>query len=208
MKALFLYAAACLGLVACAAAPPKPAPQSVAAPVTLDPSYDWHVLLTAPMGSLLKNMPVTLHEVLLFRDEAKRSEADEGDCYAIDATAPTFIARVPDEYLLCFQHDRLARIEATVRVPQDLAAKIFTDACALWFKNAALPAPAIGVATESAPAIGVATESAPAMCTGRDGATEFSGRLEVESDRVASDRVASEQDEAQLSIKLDAVEQP
>jgi hypothetical protein len=203
MKALFLYAAACLGLVACAAEPPKPAPQTVAAPVTLDPSYDWHVLSTAPMGSLLKDMPVTLHEVLQFRDEAKRSEADEGDCYAIDATAPTFIARVPDEYLLCFQHDRLARIEATVRVPQDLAAKIFTDACALWFKNAALPAPAIGVATESA----------PAMCTGRDGMTEFSGRLEIESDRVASERVASDrvapdQAEAQLSIKLDAVEQP
>jgi hypothetical protein len=187
MKPLILLAAAGWMLAACAAAPPKAVPPPAAGPVPLDPSYDWHVLLSAPLGSVLKDAPLPLHEVLLFRDDANRGEGDEGDCYAIDGAAPTFISRMPEEYLLCFKHDRLARVDATVRVPQDQAAQIFADACALWFKNAGLPAPLIAAATESA----------PAECTGRDAMTEFSGRLEVEAD----------QPDAALSIKIDAVEQ-
>jgi hypothetical protein len=187
MKTLIFLAAAGLMLAACATAPSKTVPPPVAAPVPLDPSYDWHVLLSAPLGGVLKDMRLSLHEVLLFRDDTSRGEGDEGDCYAIDGAAPTFVSRMPEEYLLCFKHDRLARIEATVRVPQDQAAQIFADACAFWFKNAGLPAPQIAAATESAPAV----------CTGGDGVTEFSGRLEVEADQA----------DAPLSIKIDAVEQ-
>jgi hypothetical protein len=187
MNRQILYAALCLVAASCATAPPKEVAPPVAPPAPLDPSYDWHVLLTSPMGSLLKDMPVTLHEVLLFRDEDKRADANEGDCYAIDATAPTFIARVPDEYLLCFKHDRLARIEATVRVPQDQAAKIFSDACTFWFKNAAL----------AAPVIPAATEASASTCGGQDGSSMFSGRLEAEPDQA----------DQPLSINIDAVEQ-
>jgi hypothetical protein len=187
MKALALLAAASWALTGCAAAPPKAAPEPQPQPAPLDPSYDWHVLLAAPLGSLLKDMPLSLHEVLLFREEAKPGETDDGDCHAIDGTAPSFISRVPEEYLLCFKHDRLAHIEATVRVPQAQAAQVFADACALWFKSAGLPAPLLAAATESAPAV----------CAGRDASTEFSGRLEVEADQA----------EAPLSIKIDAVEQ-
>jgi hypothetical protein len=187
MMRLILYAGLCLVAVSCATAPPKEVAPPVAATAPLDPSYDWHVLLTSPMGTLLKEMPVTLHEVLLFRDEDKRADANEGDCYAIDATAPTFIARVPDEYLLCFKHDRLARIEATVRVPQDQAAKIFSDACTLWFKNAAL----------AAPVILAATQASASTCGGQDGSSLFSGRLEAEPDQA----------DQPLSINVDAVEQ-
>jgi hypothetical protein len=187
MKALILCIGACLAAASCATAPPKAVAPPVAEPAPLDPSYDWHVLVTTPMGSLLKDMPVTLHEVLLFRDEDKRAEVNEGDCYAIDATAPTFIARVPDEYLLCFKHDRLARIEATVRVPQDQAAKIFTAACTLWFKNAALPAPMISAATQDS----------AATCSGQDGSSLFKGRLEAEPGQA----------DQPLSINIDAVEQ-
>ena len=162
---------------------------SAKAPSTpaLDASYDWHVLLAAPLGSVLKDTPLALHEVLLFRDEAKRTDGDEGDCYAIDGTAPTFVARVPDEYLLCFKHNRLARVEATVRVPQDRAVQVFADACGLWFRNAALPTPVIAAATESSPAV----------CAGHDESAQFSGRLEV--DPQATD--------VPLSIKIDAMEQ-
>ena len=39
----------------------------------VDASYDWHGLLIAPFGSVLKDIPLTLHEVLLFRDEAHGS---------------------------------------------------------------------------------------------------------------------------------------
>lgn len=187
MQMRVLCAAICLAAASCATAPPKALQPPVAAPPPLDPSYDWHVLLTSPMGTLLKDMPVTLHEVLLFRDEEKRADANEGDCYAIDATAPTFIARVPDEYLLCFKHDRLARVEATVHVPQDQGAKIFNDACNLWFKNAALPEPTIPAATETL----------AATCSGQDGSSLFNGRLEAEP----------EQADQPLSINIDAVEQ-
>lgn len=183
-------AAAILSLAGCAAAPPKAVPPPLAAPQPLDHSYDWHVLVTAPLGSVLKDMPFALHEVLLFRDDAKRSDGDAGECYAIDGTAPSFISRVPDEYLLCFKHDRLAHIEATVRLPQDKAAQIFSDACSLWFKNASLPPPVISAATESS----------PAECSGQDGATHFSGRLEVEPGEASGA-------EAPLSVKIDAMDQ-
>ncbi len=192
MKATAFTAAAMLMLVGCAAAPPTAAPPAVAVPQPLDHSYDWHVLVTAPLGSVLKDMPFALHEVLLFRDDAKHSDGDAGECYAIDGTAPSFISRVPDDYLLCFKHDRLAHIEATVRVPQDKAAQIFSDACTLWFKNAGLPPPVINAATEASPAV----------CSGQDGATQFSGRLEVEAEGAEAPRV-----EVPLSVKIDAMDQ-
>jgi hypothetical protein len=90
----------------------------------LDASYDWHVLLIAPIGSALKDVPATMHEVLLFRDEAhSAAAADELECFAVDSKPPRFAGRAPDEYLLCFKQDRLTRIEATVRLPAEEAAK-------------------------------------------------------------------------------------
>jgi hypothetical protein len=125
---------AVLVLAGCAA--PKPKPPALPPPPPLDASYDWHVLLIAPFGSVLKDVPATLHEVLLFRDEARTAAAaDELECYAVDSKPPRFVARPAAEYLLCFRHDRLSRIEATVRLPVDEAAKIFADACGLWAKS-------------------------------------------------------------------------
>src|ERR1700737_4255137 len=49
--------------------PPPPAHEPA------DASYDWHGLLIAPFGSVLKDVPVALHEVLLFRDEARGGTA-------------------------------------------------------------------------------------------------------------------------------------
>src|ERR1700743_1707681 len=130
-----LSAGAARALVACA--PPKPkAPEPPPVPPPLDASYDWHVLLIAPFGSVLKDIPATLHEVLLFRDEEHNTAAaDELECYAVDGKLPRLVARQTAEYLLCFKRDRLSRIEATVRLPADEAAKIYTDACGLWAKN-------------------------------------------------------------------------
>jgi len=102
-----------LALLGCASPQPKePEP----APAPLDASYDWHVLLIAPLGSVLRDIPATMHEVLLFRDEQQNSAAaDELECYAVDGKLPRF--------------------EATVRLPADEAEKIFADACALWGKS-------------------------------------------------------------------------
>ncbi|HEY2145456.1 MAG TPA: hypothetical protein VGH12_05250, partial [Steroidobacteraceae bacterium] len=66
-------------LAACAAPATKSAP--TAPPVPLEASFDWHVLLAAPFGSPLKDAPLPLHEVLVFRDETPgASSVDEGEC--------------------------------------------------------------------------------------------------------------------------------
>jgi hypothetical protein len=165
-------------LAGCAASAPKPAlPPPGPAPVPLDASYDWHVLLVVPFGSALKDVPLTLHEVLLFRDQAQSAaSADELECYAVDGTRPQFVARLPSEYLLCFKHDRLSRVEATVRLPAEDAARICADACGLWIKNAAAQA---------------GTEE----CAGSQGGVTFEGHFENEPDG-----------SAQLSIQLDAAD--
>jgi len=161
-------------LAACASPPRVAAPQAappappVRAGASADP-YDWHVLLVAPFGSLLKDIPLALHEVLLFRDEARGAAADDAECYTA-ATAPDFMGVTPHEYLLCFQHDRLSRIEASLHLPAARAAQTFAEGCAAWLKNAAARPAAQGAAT----------------CEGSDGDVHFSGRLAEEPDRSAA----------------------
>jgi hypothetical protein len=145
----------------------------------LDASYDWHVLVVAPFGSVFKAVPLTLHEVLLFK-EAQGAAVEDADCYAMDEPAPPFIKRTPQEFLLCFRHDHLARIEATVMLPAADAAQILADACGLWQRNASAAAPEGSAAANE--------------CEGRDDVTGFSARLE-EADNSAA--------EVPLTIKLD-----
>lgn len=174
-----LAAAVALMAAACAAPPPKPA--APAPPPSLDASYDWHVLLIAPFGSVLKEFPLAVHEVLLFRDESPGAAApgapahDDSECYAVEGKSPRFMARSPSEYLVCFTHDRLSRVEATVRLPQTESAQIFADACGLWTKNP----PAGGRA-----------------CAGAEGTITFAAHLDSDADAAA----------AQLVIQLDTSE--
>ena len=150
-------------LAACASPPPKdhppeagPAQNDAAA----DASFDWHPLVVAPFGTRLVDSPIRLHEVLLFREQSHGpAEIESKDCYAMDGTPPTFVGQAPDEYLMCFEHDRLDRIDASVRIAADDAARIFGRACALWLGNA----PPLTKADDA--------------CEGRDGAIAFSARL-------------------------------
>jgi hypothetical protein len=116
----------------------------------------------------------------MFRDAGSAPPGDDAECYAVGETPPRFLARTPGEYLLCFKQDHLARVEATVRLPPQEAAQMFSDACGLWRKNANA-----GPAGSSA-------------CEGRDGAVAFSGRLEDDED--SAGRV--------VSIRLDALTEP
>jgi hypothetical protein len=160
-----LTAVLVLMLAACAASAPKPAAPPEPVPAPLDASYDWHVLVVVPFGSALKDVPLTLHEVLLFRDEAQSAApADELECYAVDGKRPLFAARSPIEYLLCFKQDRLSRIEATVRLPAGDATRIFADACGLWIKNA---------------------QATTEACAGSDGGVTFAGHFENEPENFA-----------------------
>jgi hypothetical protein len=174
-------------LAACASAPSRPAPPAPPPKPPLDASYDWHVLLLAPLGSVLKDVTLPLHEVLLFKDAESQSAADDAECYAIDGALPRFVDHALDEYLLCFKHDRLWRIQAAVRLPASQAAMNFADACALWQKNAAAAAGPAGGAPAVAPAYGD-------PCEGSDADIGFSAGLEAQTDG----------GEVLLSIKLEA----
>jgi hypothetical protein len=175
-----------------------------------DGFYDWHGLLIAPFGTVLKAIPLALHEVLLFRDEAHFTGAAEDaaagvpgggppECYAADAPAPPFAGRTPDEYVLCFKRDRLARIQASVRVTMAEAPEVFAAACAAWLKNAA-PA-AAGAATPAAEP--PTAEPSAAACEGIDGEIRFNGRLgEV------TDRPEMPPTESTMSITLESASVP
>jgi hypothetical protein len=198
-------------------APPPPSAQ-----VPADASYDWRGLLIAPFGSVLKDIPAALHEVLLFRDEAQHggasadnASAADAECYATDAPAPRFVGRVPDEYLLCFRQERLSRVQASVRLTAAEASEVFAAACSDWLKNAApknaapnnaVPNNAAPAASGiEAPAVHVQSDAAPigAACEGRDGAIRFRGRVEEDPGQAEMPHT-----EAVLSLILDSAPNP
>jgi hypothetical protein len=226
-----LPAALLATLVACHTPSPRvTAPDRGAVPQsTPDPEdgrFDWHALLIAPIGSVLKDIPVALHEVLLFRDEARGNEAaDDAECYAADEPGPRFLGRAPDEYLLCFKQDRLSRILASVRLTAAEAPEVFAAACASWLKNAAAATPgapsaaAQGSAAPGAEAPRAGAAEAPGAptpmgfaCEGRDGAIRFSGRLGEElgqAETLEAETLEAETLEAEtLYITLDGVPDP
>jgi hypothetical protein len=158
-------AAGLLMLAACASPPPKAHPPE-AGPAQNDAaakaSFDWHPLVVAPFGTRLVDSPIRLHEVLFFREQSQGpAEIESKDCYAVDGTPPAFIGQAPDEYLMCFEHDRLDRIDASVRIAAADAPRVFGRACALWLGNAQ------------------PLTKADDACEGRDGDIAFSARLIV-----------------------------
>ena len=174
----WLPAAALVALAAChASAPRVTVPQRAPEPprpLPADATYDWHVLLVLPFGVTLKDIPLTLHEVLLFRDQAHGTGAgDDAECYAPDGPAPRFIGSTPDEYLLCFKHDRLARVEASVRLSDTQPTDIFAAACEDWLRHAT-------PASADAGAPGADTTGS-GSCEGSDGAVRFNARFDEEA---------------------------
>ncbi len=199
-------------------APPPPDTQGLD-----DGLYDWHGLVIAPFGSGLKDVHLTLHEVLLFQDDSHRgAAADDAECYSADAPAPRLLGRTPDEHLLCFKQDHLSRIQASVRLSTDAVSEVFATACAAWLKHAARAttlAAASNTAAPSAAQSSVATPSADTpgaknqsgvgpgtgtsgadaqsadTCKGQDGAIRFSGRLGEEPGRVETPQAQPPQTE-------------
>lgn len=150
-------------LAACASGPATQAPavSGRAAPAPraapLDASYDWHGLVFMPFGSLLKDSPRPLHEVLLFHDDAHAGATPGKDCYTVDGKPPRLVGHDTQDFLLCFSHDRLDRIEASVALKAGEGPAVLARACASWLKS---PAPPSG-----------------GICEGQEGEVTFSAHL-------------------------------
>jgi hypothetical protein len=114
-----------------------------------------------PFGTLLKDVPYPLGEIVVFHDSAGESGGHEDrDCYTLRGTAPPrFFARQVDSYSLCFSRDRLNRVEASVSLPVGSASAQFAAACAEWQR------------------MGTPGAADSERCKVRDGATELDARL-------------------------------
>ncbi len=160
-------AAACAAALLTACASPNsgeklPSRGSAAGPPAA-PTDDWHALMVLPFGTLLRDVPYPLDEVVVFHDSASAAAGrEEHECYTPRGTAPPRLFGHPvEEYSLCFSADRLNRIEASVSLPAESASAQFAAACAKWQRS------------------GTPGISASDRCENRDGATELDARLTV-----------------------------
>ncbi len=125
-----LAACCALGALAGCAAPPPRAPALPPSPVAAthgaDSSSDWRRLPLAPFGSLLQDLQVPLHEVLMFGELANQ------ECYGLDSPQGPFLGRPIEAYLVCFVKGRLDRVEVTVSLPTADATADFSRYCDAW----------------------------------------------------------------------------
>jgi hypothetical protein len=143
----------CAGSAAARGAAPTAALPAAPAAV----SHDVSPLVPAPFGTAFKDVPVALTEVLVFHQPDARRTSEDADCFRPNVVV-AFLGRAPTEHLLCFDHDRLSRIEAAVVLPAAEAPALFAAACADWQRGN--PPAALG----------------PDACEGRQGDIALSAR--------------------------------
>ena len=95
-----------------------------------------------PVRHAFKDVPGPLTEVLVFHQPGARRTSEDADCFRPSA-AVSFLGRTPTDHLVCFDHDRLQRIEASIVLPAPDAPALFAAACADWRggNSAAAPEP-------------------------------------------------------------------
>ena len=160
-------------------APTASPPAAPAAVSTAAGSHDFSALLLAPFGTVFKDVPVPLTEVLVFHQPDARRTSEDADCFRPDVVV-SFLGRAPTDHLLCFDHDRLRRIEASVALPAAEAPALFAAACADWRRDNPPTAPEADA------------------CEGRQADIAFSARRTQDSDPAT----------ATVSITLVAVSPP
>ena len=109
-------------------------------PRTAAVSDDFSPLVLAPFGTAFKDVPVPLTEVLVFHQPESRRTSEDADCFRPNVVV-AFLGRAPADHLLCFDHDRLRRIEASVVLPAAEAPALFAAACADWRRGNPASAP-------------------------------------------------------------------
>jgi hypothetical protein len=152
-------------LAGCAASAPArgsaPTASLPAAPAAASPaaavSHDFAPLVLAPFGTAFKDVPVSLTEILVFHQPDAERTSEDADCFRPNVVV-AFLGRAPTDHLLCFDHDRLKRIEASIALPAAEAPALFAAACTDWRRDNPPTAPL------------------PDACEGRQGDIAFSAR--------------------------------
>lgn len=127
----------CAGSAPARRSPPSAATAAPAPPLV---SHDFSGLLLAPFGTPFRDVSVPLTEVLVFHQADGTRGREDGDCFRPNVVV-SFLGRAPTDHLLCFDHDRLEKIEAAVALPAAEAPALFAAACADWQRGAAAAAP-------------------------------------------------------------------
>jgi hypothetical protein len=203
LAAVALAVASAAWLSGCAVSAParRPPPSAAtAAPAPPLVSDDFSGLLLAPFGTPFKDVSVPLTEVLVFHQADGTRGHEDGDCFRPNV-AVSFLGRAPTDHLLCFDHDRLEKIEAAVAVPAAEAPALFAAACADWRRGAATAgadAGAAGTAGAAANVAAVASAPGPDSCEGQQQDIAFS----------AHRTEGPEPDAATVSITLVSVSTP
>jgi hypothetical protein len=158
LAAVAASGSACLGGCAASSGRAREAmPPPAVPPAPAAVSYDFAPLLPAPFGTSFKEVPVPLTEVLVFHEGTDSRANEDKDCFRPNGSV-VFLGHPPTEYLICFDHDRLKRIEASVALPAAQAPAVFAAACAEWQGRA----PAQAIESDA--------------CDGRRGDIDFSAR--------------------------------
>jgi hypothetical protein len=166
-------------LSGCAGSAParRSAPSAAtAAPAPPLVSHEFGGLLLAPFGTPFKDVSVPLTEVLVFHQADGTRGREDGDCFRPNVVV-SFLGRAPTDHLLCFDHDRLEKIEAAVALPAAEASALFAAACADWQRGVATAganAGAAGTARAAANAAAAATAPGPDSCEGQQQDIAFS----------------------------------
>jgi hypothetical protein len=121
-----------------------PAPHAAAGPagtaITPSPAVaDWRDIPIAPLGTELAVLHSGLHEILYFQDTQQAAEPPPpgepglaADCYRANGPLPRVLNRGTRDYVLCFVHDRLARVEAVLDLPAAEAHTLEQRLCDAW----------------------------------------------------------------------------
>jgi len=119
------------GPASTASHPAAPSAASAAAASAPAVSHDFGPLVPVPFGTAFKDVAVPLTEVLVFHPSDTGRMNEEADCFRPNVVV-AFLGRVPTDHLLCFDRDRLKRVEASVALPAAEASALFAAACADW----------------------------------------------------------------------------
>jgi hypothetical protein len=132
---IWASATACTGVPATHSAA-GPAGAAIAPDAAL---ADWREIPVAPLGTELAVLHSGLHEILYFQDTHPAVEPPApgepgvaADCYRANGPLPRVLNRGSRDYVLCFMHDRLARVEAVLDLPAAEAQTLAQRLCDAW----------------------------------------------------------------------------